>query len=623
MTRFGMRPVPATWLVMALIVAVASVPISAGREEWFDTALYPVNAAGLALAGALIASRQRTNPLGWLMLAMGVDAAWTEFIQGYTYHPSWPATATAVWLNSWVNWPAITSNTILFALFPAGRDLGPVRRFLVGTGALAVVLATAGAAAGPAGRLVAALGQGLFTVSLVAAIVVLVVRVRRSAGVEQAQLKWVIYAVSLLVVVGPLAILFYADSALVQFLIAVVVTAISAAICTAILRYRLYDIDQIINRTVVYGLLTVLLAAAYVAVALAGGALAGRGSAWVTAGATLAAAAAFRPLRTRIQDIVDRRFRSERHRAMARVDTYLEELRAGRAAPEELTALLREVTGQPGIDMTYLLPDQAAPVPDADGARTRRVVSRAGVPLALLSYGDLGESGALLADLVERAGLAVEIARLRAELRRQLDEVEASRARIVAAGYEERRRLERDLHDGAQQRLVTVGLALRNAQFQLAGTPAARDIDAAVDGLTQAIAELRELANGVRPAYLDDGLDAALRELASRTPLPVSLRVGPERHPADIEATAYFVACEALTNAFKHAAATSVDVVVRCAGGRLELTVADDGVGGAHPDRGSGLRGLSDRVAAQGGRMTVDSQPGAGTRLVAELPCAS
>jgi signal transduction histidine kinase len=105
--------------------------------------------------------------------------------------------------------------------------------------------------------------------------------------------------------------------------------------------------------------------------------------------------------------------------------------------------------------------------------------------------------------------------------------------------------------------------------------------------------------------------------------MPVDLHVGPERHPADIEATAYFVTCEALTNAYKHAAATTVAVRVRCADGRLELTVADDGVGGAHPDRGSGLRGLSDRIAAQGGRMTVDSRPGAGTRLVAELPCAS
>jgi signal transduction histidine kinase len=245
------------------------------------------------------------------------------------------------------------------------------------------------------------------------------------------------------------------------------------------------------------------------------------------------------------------------------------------------------------------------------------------VPLGVLSYADDWAADRLLIELVERVGLAVEIGRLRAELRRQLDEVEASRARIVAAGYAERRRLERDLHDGAQQRLVSVGLTLRHAQLGLAGTSAGQGIDAAVDQLMLAINELRELANGVRPAHLDDGLDAALRELASRTPMMVDLHVGPERHHADIEATAYFVACEALTNAYKHAAATNVDVRVQCADGRLKLTVADDGVGGAHPDRGSGLRGLSDRIAAQGGRMTVDSQPGAGTRLVAELPCAS
>jgi signal transduction histidine kinase len=275
------------------------------------------------------------------------------------------------------------------------------------------------------------------------------------------------------------------------------------------------------------------------------------------------------------------------------------------------------------VELTYVLPDEPAPDPASGDGRTRRVVERAGVPLGVLSYADDWAADRLLVDLVERVGLAVEIGRLRAELRRQLDEVEASRARIVAAGYEERRRLERDLHDGAQQRLVSIGLTLRHAQMGLAGTPAGQGIDTAVDQLTLAIAELRELANGVRPAHLDDGLDAALRELASRTPMMVGLHVGPERHPADIEATAYFVACEALTNAYKHAAATNVDVRVQCADGRLELIVADDGVGGAHPDRGSGLRGLSDRIAAQGGRMTVDSQPGAGTRLVAELPCAS
>jgi hypothetical protein len=183
MARFGMRPIPATWLAIALIAAVASVPISFGREEWFDTALYPVNAAGLALAGALIASRQRTNPLGWLMLAMGVDAAWTEWVEGYSYHAAWPAASTMGWLNSWISWPSMVAYTIMLALFPTGRNLGRVRQTLVGTGAVATVLATTGAAIGPAGDFVGTLGQAMFAGSLVAAIVVLVVRVRRSAGV--------------------------------------------------------------------------------------------------------------------------------------------------------------------------------------------------------------------------------------------------------------------------------------------------------------------------------------------------------------------------------------------------------------------------------------------------------
>jgi signal transduction histidine kinase len=624
MVRFGMRALPATWFAVALVGAVASVPISIGHEGWYDTAFYPLNALGLALAGALISSRHRSNPLGWLMLAVGVVAAYVEFFEGYGYHASWPAAATSAWLSAWLTWPDIGSIAIIILLFPTGRDLGAVRRSLVCLGIAAAAAMTVGGAIGPTARAVSGVGAAMFVAVLVASCAVLAARVWRSTGVECQQLKWVAYVVSLLAVVGPLAIFFYNDSVLVQIAIAVVVTALPAAICVAILRYRLYDIDLIIHQTVVYGLLTALLAAAYAAVALVLGALAGgHGSAWVTAAATLAAAAAFRPLRARIQEWVDRRFRSAWHRAMSRVDGYLEALRTGQASPEELPELLRAVTGRTDVELTYVLPDE--PVPDlvSGEGRTRRVVERAGVPLGVLSYADDSAADRLLVDLVERVGLAVEIGRLRAELRRQLDEVEASRARIVAAGYEERRRLERDLHDGAQQRLVSVGLTLRHAQMGLAGTSAGQGIDAAVDQLTLAINELRELANGVRPAHLDDGLDAALRELASRTPIMVDLHVGPERHPADIEATAYFVACEALTNAYKHAAATNVDLRVQCADGRLELTVADDGVGGAHPDRGSGLRGLSDRIAAQGGRMTVDSQPGAGTRLVAELPCVS
>ena len=169
-----------------------------------------------------------------------------------------------------------------------------------------------------------------------------------------------VYVVALLAVAGPLAAFFYHDSALVQIAIAVIATCLPAAICVAILRYRLYDIDIIIDRTVVYGLLTVALAAAYLGTAFVLGALVGqRGSPWVTAGATLAAAAAFRPLRSQIQRGVDRRFRPKRYAAFVRVDAFLADLRAGRTDPEALEALLREVTDRPDVKVRYLMPNEA------------------------------------------------------------------------------------------------------------------------------------------------------------------------------------------------------------------------------------------------------------------------
>jgi signal transduction histidine kinase len=521
-------------------------------------------------------------------------------------------------------------------LFPTGRDLGRTRRLLVWTGALATALNVFAAAFGRSSAPAFAsgvnpyaiaglewmnlVGQGLFLVALLGAIASLVVRFRRSAGVERQQLKWVAYVVAVLAVAGPLATFAYYDSVLVRIAISVVVTALPVAICVAILRYRLYDIDLIINQTLVYATVTVSLAAAYGLSALVLGAvLGGRGTSWVTAGATLAAAAAFRPVLTRIQDAVDRRFRRARYDALARVDTFLEDLRLGRAAPAELENLLRDVLSQPGLQIRYLLPDTAGPAGDD---RSQLVVERAGVPLAVVEHAGRPESARLLGEVVARAALAIEIARLQAEVHHQLVQVEASRARIVAAGYAERRRLERDLHDGAQQRLVSVGLALRHAQFELGESPVVRTIDDAVEQITVAIADLRELANGVRPAYLDGGLEMALRELAGRTPLPVEVHAGPERFPGDVEATAYFVACEALTNAVKHAAATTVQVHATRLDGHLIMTIRDDGVGGAQAGAGTGLRGLSDRVAAQGGRIVVESPPGSGTTLIAELPCA-
>jgi signal transduction histidine kinase len=227
--------------------------------------------------------------------------------------------------------------------------------------------------------------------------------------------------------------------------------------------------------------------------------------------------------------------------------------------------------------------------------------------------------------VVDAGRLALEVAALQVELRRRLDELDASRARIVAVAEEERRRLARDLHDGAQQRLVAIGLGLRHAQHALNGTsPPEVDhtLNRAVAELGNAIDELRELAAGLRPTSLDGGLGPALRELAGRSPLPVEVHDVPDRFPSELEAAAYFIACEGLTNAVKHACARRVVLGFVRQHDQLVLTVADDGVGGADARRGTGVLGLVDRARAHGGSVTIDSTPGTGTRLTATLPCA-
>ena len=211
--------------------------------------------------------------------------------------------------------------------------------------------------------------------------------------------------------------------------------------------------------------------------------------------------------------------------------------------------------------------------------------------------------------------------------RRAEEELRASRARIVDAADAARARLERDLHDGAQQRLVGLALTLRLARRKAAEDPAeaAELLDEAIDDLAAATGELRELARGIHPAVLTEGgLEPALAGLAGRVPVPVVLADVPEgRLPAAVEATAYFVVAEALTNVARSADARRAVVTLALADGTLAVEVRDDGCGGADPRAGSGLRGLADRVAALGGRFTVTSPPGGGTTLRAELPCAS
>ena len=228
-------------------------------------------------------------------------------------------------------------------------------------------------------------------------------------------------------------------------------------------------------------------------------------------------------------------------------------------------------------------------------------------------------------DITERKAQQAELHRLNAELHDRLEELAASRARIVTAGDVERRRLERNLHDGAQQRLVSLSLALQIALAKLDSddVPAVRsELAGAGEELALALEELRELARGLHPAVLSDhGLRAAIETLASRTPCPVEIADIPaERLPEPVEAAAYYVIAEALTNVAKYACASTVRVRVATSDARVVVEVSDDGVGGADPAAGSGLRGLTDRVEALGGSLEVVSPAGAGTSLRAEIP---
>ena len=307
-----------------------------------------------------------------------------------------------------------------------------------------------------------------------------------------------------------------------------------------------------------------------------------------------------------------------------------------RVPPSELAAALGDALGDESVQVFLWLPDQsgyadtdgvAVELPD-DETRALTPVEHHGRKIAMLVHDPiLLDDPDLIGVAVGAARLALENAQLQAEVKAQLDLVRESRARLVAAGDDERRRIERDLHDGAQQRLVALAVELRVASHRegaVIDPELERVLDDAVGQLQLAVTELRDLAHGVHPAILTDaGLGPALEALATRTPLPVRVAASPsERLPPAIEVAAYYVACEALANAVKHADASSVTITAVIANGSLVLEVADDGAGGADPT-GSGLRGLADRVEAHGGTLAVTSAPGRGTRLVTELPCAS
>jgi signal transduction histidine kinase len=303
--------------------------------------------------------------------------------------------------------------------------------------------------------------------------------------------------------------------------------------------------------------------------------------------------------------------------------------------PVQLQAALARLLHDPDFAIAYADPQgsfvdaegRATVLPTADADRAVAVVDRDGTRVAALLYDrSLDDDPELLEAVGGAATIALENHLLAAQSQARLAELQASRERLVTAADAERRRIERNLHDGAQQRLVTIALQLSLIQRRIRDDPrdAEQLVATASDELARSLAELRELARGIHPAALEQGLENALESLVLRAPVPAQLVVEPgPRLPPPVEFAAYFVASEALTNVAKYARASAVTVRLRRTDAAAVVEIADDGVGGADPAGGSGLRGLADRVEALGGRFRVSSPPGGGTVVTAELPCRS
>jgi signal transduction histidine kinase len=638
------------------VVGLVHAPAVAGA-----VALGAAAAVGLpsVALGLLVACRRPGNAVGALLAAVGALPCLILGREVYSAsagrRPGLPDSAVLVALEqgAWMWWYVPVALLVLF--FPDGRLPGPRWRWvaagLPAVAAAFMVLVARDPAPFPPPYETTPHALGTWSPTLVPALTVVALallpvllgllvasgwsavrRARTADPVRRAQLRWLALGglcvpATLLLCWTSYLLLGGADLVLVG--LALTYVALPAAVAVAILRHDLYDIDRLLSATATYALVTGVLLAVWTGAVAAAGLLLGGGSTAVAVVLTALTAVAVAPLRSRLQRRVDRRLYPSRWAALAAVEGLRARVDAGTARPEELQDVLAAALRDPGLRVGYRRPGRSGLV-DAAGVAVEPGPGAVPVRWGGAEIGALCAASppGLLAEVGTAAGLLVEVVRLRSELGEALHEVEASRARLLQAGYAERRRLERDLHDGAQQRLVSLGMALRFAQrhvgsvdvtvFDLNGV-----FDQAVDELATAVAELRRIAHGLRPSSLDDGLGPALQRLATTVPLPVELDICPEPLPDEIATTAYFVASEAVSNAVKHADAELIAVRVARDADRLQVSVRDDGRGGAWPRAGSGLAGLTDRVAAAGGALRVRSTPGRGTVVEAVLPCAS
>ena len=642
----------ASWVFDAVLVAAALVMMSSLRSSGLPTPGDLDAAASVAavlLGGAVAAAivvRLPRNPVGWLLLALfatyavagaaGLYPAWASRpgVRG------WPFAQVVAVLEqpSWL--PMLGLVGAAFLLVPDGRPPRPGWRFVLPAWGGMVLAAYVVQVAPTAGWVRGMLAVGTI-LGLVGCVAAVFVRRRDGAPEIRRQLGWVVlsatvvpvFVVSLMtahLLTGPEG----AATLFVESLgFDLVLVAIPVGMLLAMTRYRLYAVDDVVDTAVAWAAASVVLLFMFASVIVLAGVVAGgsaRRSPFAVAIATASAAFLARPLHARLQRVVNRRFHRQIHDARRVMTAFAARLAEGTAELDALEGALRRASGTPQLRVE---------VPLADGTWTRldgtpggvaaddsaHVVVHNGAAVGRLIVPPGAEQDELLEALGHAAALPLDNARLRAQTTAQLGEVRASRQRIVEAQFVERRRLERDLHDGAQQRLVTALMALSLARNGLRGDDNAELVDRAIDEVEAAIREVRELARGLHPAMLNEqGLVAAVESLADRLPLPVAVTLPSlATVPPDSAAAAYFAVCECLTNALKHGEPTHAWVTGDRPNGTLHLEVGDDGRGGAVLGSSGGLAGLADRLEALGGSLRLQSPPGQGTRVLLELPCES
>ena len=662
------------------------------RELGSANAIFDGSSALVAVAypavGLLIAVRRSGNRIGWLMISIGLSFALSCVAHAYTERgpltgPHAPfAGQWADWVGTWVWVPGwLFLVTLLLLLFPDGHPPSPRWRPAIWATFVAAGMMIIGSWLDPNPNsqatyhnptatqatkgLASVFEVGAVAVGIITAVVCLaglVMRFRRSVGEQRQQMKWFAYAgIATLVLLPGNTVL--ATTPVLQIMGYVDVILLPAAIGFAILKYRLYDIDVVISRTIVYGSLAAFITAVYVLVVVGIGSL---GSGSVSAGsrtnltlsilATAVVAVAFQPVRERMQRLANRLVFGKRATPYEALSEFAGRMGGTYAAEDVLPRMARVLAEGTGADRAVVWlkdgaelaagaywPTQGEPparvgfasggAPAITGATRVALVHYQGEALGALSLVKRpGENltpveGKLMSDLAAQAGLLLHNIGLTDQLRVRLAELRASRLRIVAAADDQRRRIERDIHDGAQQQLLAIASTLALAE-SVAGQDEEREraLVAQVRAETSgALETLRELARGIYPPLLaDQGLSAAVRAQAGKTPGPVEVSTdGIGRYPAEIETAVYFCCVEALHNAARHAPGSAVRISLADSGHGPEFEVTDNGPGfDPAAVAASGLRNMSDRLAALGGSCQVDSCPGRGTTISGQIGLA-